>query len=151
MFGAGDARLWPGDRCVRFGTGNHVELTATYLHAGGARKESSGHRRSAEWARRASEIDAASTCLPVSIPGRLGSRRTVDLARRGSRERRRHRIGAFTIAATVRYIGSVLHVRMIAHCSKIMTPGTYTRNGPYPCAGAPRGDNVPSQITAPAK
>ena len=149
--GAGIAHPRPGDARIRFGTGNHVELTATYLHAGEARKESGGNHRWAEWIRRASEIDAASTCLPVTIPGRLGSRRTVDLARPGSRERRRRRIDALTVAATVRYIGSAFHVRMVAHCSKIMTPGAYTRNGRNPWADAPRGDNVPSRTTAPVK
>ena len=149
--GAGVAHPRPGDSRIRFATGNHVELTATYSHAGEARKETGGSQRSAEWIHRASEIEAASTRLPVTIPGRLGSRRTVDLARPGSREPRRRRIVAFTVAATVRYIGSALHVRMVAHCSKIMTPGAYTRNGRNPWAGAPRGDNVPSQITAPVK
>ena len=137
--GAGAAHPRPGDSRIRCATGNHVELTATYLHAGEARKESVGNHRWAEWIHRASEIDAASTCLPVTIPGRLGSRRTVDLTRPGSRERQRRRIGAFTVAATVRHIGSAFHVRMVAHCSKIMTPGTYTRNGWFCCPGSGRG------------
>ena len=61
MSGAAAAHVRPGDSLVRFRTGNHVGLTATYLQEVEARKAPGGNRRPAERICPASEIDAAST------------------------------------------------------------------------------------------